>query len=157
MENLDLGEDVVLELDSRFLEKAQGEETEPDFADSSSQDVSDEFPVTPPPGATTEIRDLGQGAALPVREPRPAAPPALPVGISSEILLSIPHEVSVEMGSVTLNGKDILELNYGSVVQLNRTLGEPVDLVLEGRQIAQGEIVLINGKNLGVRILAVTK
>ena len=157
VETLDLGEDVVLELDSRFLEGAQGEETEPNYADLSSQDVSDEFPVTPPPGATTEIQDMGQRAALPLHEPQPAASPALPVGISSEILLSIPHQVSVEMGSVTLNGKDILELNYGSVVQLNRTLGEPVDLVLEGRQIAQGEIVLINGKNLGVRIVAVTK
>ena len=153
VEDLDLGENDVLELDSQFLEGAQGEETEPDYADLSSQDVGDEIPFTPPPAATTEIRDIGQRTAPPVHEP----PATRAVGISSEILLSIPHQVSVEMGSVSLNGKDILALNYGSVVQLNRTLGEPVDLVLEGRQIAQGEIVLINGKNLGVRIVAVTK
>jgi flagellar motor switch protein FliN/FliY len=61
------------------------------------------------------------------------------------------------MGSVSLRGQDILDLNYGSVVPLDRSVGEPVDLVLEGRAIAQGEIVLINGKNLGVRIVAVNK
>jgi flagellar motor switch protein FliN/FliY len=61
------------------------------------------------------------------------------------------------MGSVSLVGKDIRGLAYGSVVQLNRTVGEPVDLLLDGRSIAQGEIVLINGKNLGVRILALNK
>ena len=80
-----------------------------------------------------------------------------PAGISTEILLSIPHRVNVEMGSVAMNGKDILELDYGSVVPLDRGVGEPVSLVLEGKAIAQGEIVLINGKSLGVRIVAVSK
>jgi flagellar motor switch protein FliN/FliY len=61
------------------------------------------------------------------------------------------------MGAVSLQGRDLRGLAYGSVVQLNRTVGEPVDLLLDGRTIAQGEIVLINGKNLGVRILALNK
>jgi len=61
------------------------------------------------------------------------------------------------MGSVTLNGNDLMKLAYGSVVQLSHTVGDPVELVLEGQTIAQGEIVLINGRNLGVRILSLRK
>jgi flagellar motor switch/type III secretory pathway protein FliN len=87
------------------------------------------------------------------RAPRPAREAA----VSQDILLTIPHKISVQMGQVNLIGKDIRNLAYGSVVQLNRTVGEPVDLLLDGRSIAQGEIVLINGKNLGVRILALNK
>jgi flagellar motor switch/type III secretory pathway protein FliN len=90
--------------------------------------------------------------------PRMAAPMASrEAAVSQDILLSIPHKISVQMGSVSLVGKDIRNLAYGSVVQLNRTVGEPVDLLLDGKSIAQGEIVLINGKNLGVRILALQK
>jgi flagellar motor switch protein FliN/FliY len=61
------------------------------------------------------------------------------------------------MGSVTLNGQDLMRLAYGSVVQLNQTVGDPVELVLEGRTIARGEVVLINGRNLGVRIVSLQK
>jgi flagellar motor switch/type III secretory pathway protein FliN len=50
-----------------------------------------------------------------------------------------------------------LNLSHGSVVPLNRAAGEPVDLTLDGKTIAQGEIVVINGRNLGVRIVSVSK
>ena len=87
----------------------------------------------------------------------PIAEAAPATAISKEILLSISHQVSVELGSVTLNGKELVDLTYGSVIPLERVVGEPVDLVLENKTIAQGEVVLINGKNLGVRIVALTQ
>ncbi|MCZ6554104.1 MAG: FliM/FliN family flagellar motor switch protein, partial [SAR324 cluster bacterium] len=87
----------------------------------------------------------------------PIAEAAPATAISKEILLSISHQVSVELGSVTLNGKELMDLTYGSVIPLERVVGEPVDLVLENKTIAQGEVVLINGKNLGVRIVALTQ
>jgi flagellar motor switch protein FliN/FliY len=77
--------------------------------------------------------------------------------VSQDILLSIPHMLSVQVGTVSLEGRDVANLAYGSVVQLNRAAGEPVDLLLDGKAIARGEIVLINGKNLGVRIVALSK
>jgi flagellar motor switch protein FliN len=98
--------------------------------------------------------DAMKGAGLPLAKQAGREPSARSVGIDRELLLSIPRKVNVEMGSVSLNGQEILQLSYGSIVQLDRMVGEPVDLVLEGRHIAQGEIVLINGKNLGVRILS---
>jgi len=88
-----------------------------------------------------------------------SAPPAArsPLGLERELLLSVPRKVNVEMGSVDLSGSEIMELSYGSIVQLKQTVGEPVELVLEGRTIARGEIVVINGRSLGVRILQLQK
>ncbi|MDH4246743.1 MAG: FliM/FliN family flagellar motor switch protein, partial [Deltaproteobacteria bacterium] len=88
-----------------------------------------------------------------------SAPPALksPLGLERELLLSVPRKVNVEMGSVSLSGSEIMELSYGSIVQLEQTVGEPVELVLEGRIIARGEVVVINGRALGVRILQLQK
>lgn len=92
--------------------------------------------------------------ALPAGE---AETPATGMNLAGSVLLSIPHQVQVRMGSVSLLGQDILNLNYGSVVPLNRTVGEPVELTLDGKTIAQGEIVVINGRNLGVRIVGLGK
>jgi len=105
----------------------------------------------------TPARQVGEPLELPAdaedEEPLPEIAGAIP----TDVLLSVPRKVNVEMGSVTLNGRDLLKLSYGSVVQLSQTVGDPVELVLEGRTIAEGEIVLINGRNLGVRIVALRK
>jgi flagellar motor switch protein FliN len=153
-----LTEDEVLELN---LPQPEAQEPQPDFTMAPEPMgvpamgmAGNEFRLDEPlgrapgpaPAHTMAAQGVG-GAAMP---PRQAA-------VSQDILLSIPHKISVQMGSVNLMGKDIRNLAYGSVVQLNRTVGEPVDLLIDGRSIAQGEIVLINGKNLGVRILALHK
>lgn len=111
----------------------------------------------PMPGAMAQ-RGRPPGAAA---ERAPAARPKGEAGMTAatsalagSVLLSIPHQVQVRMGSVSLQGQDILNLDYGSVVPLNRSVGEPVELTLNGKTIAQGEIVVINGRNLGVRIVA---
>lgn len=153
-----LTEDEVLELN---LPQPEAQEPQPDFtmapepAGGPAMGMAGgefrlgeppDMALGPAPARAMAAEGMG-GAAMP---PRQAA-------VSQDILLSIPHKISVQMGSVNLMGKDIRNLAYGSVVQLNRTVGEPVDLLIDGRAIAQGEIVLINGKNLGVRILALHK
>jgi flagellar motor switch protein FliN len=102
-------------------------------------------------------RRVGEPMELPAMADEDDGVLAVAGAIPSAVLLSIPRKVNVEMGSVTLNGRDLMKLAYGSVVQLSQTVGDPVELVLEGRTIAQGEIVLINGRNLGVRILSLRK
>jgi flagellar motor switch protein FliN len=147
VDDVDLGDDPVLELNLDNLESpVSGGEMFSNIAAPTSADLLD-LPMTSFDLPTDSI------APQPVVAPQPVGA----VGINTELLLSIPHQVNVEMGSVAMNGKDILALDYGSVVPLDRAVGEPVDLVLEGKAIAQGEIVLINGKNLGVRIVAVSK
>ncbi len=104
-----------------------------------------------PPGEVMEL-NLSDLDETPAPAARTAAPPV--VSATGSILLTVPHQIQVRIGTVSLLGREILDLSYGSVVQLNRSAGEPVDLMLEGNRIAQGEIVLINGRNIGVRIVA---
>jgi flagellar motor switch/type III secretory pathway protein FliN len=97
---------------------------------------------------------------MPAMQPAPASQaPAAAAGslLGNDILLAVSHQISVQLGSLNLNGKELLGISYGSVLPLERVIGEPVDLVLENKTIAQAEVVLINGKNLGVRIVALNR
>jgi flagellar motor switch protein FliN/FliY len=73
----------------------------------------------------------------------------LPKGIS--LLLDIPLEVTVELGRVRMLIRDVLELGAGSIVELDRVAGEPVDLLVNGKLIAKGEVVVIED-NFGIRV-----
>lgn len=61
-------------------------------------------------------------------------------------LLSVPLEVTVELGSVSLPVAEILKLGAGSVVELDRAANSPVDLLVNGRKIARGEIVAVDDR-----------
>ena len=76
-------------------------------------------------------------------------------GLGQDLLLQIRHELSVELGRVQMQGRDITELTYGSVVELEKMAGDPVELVLNGKVVAFGEVVLINQKKIGVRIIGI--
>jgi flagellar motor switch protein FliN/FliY len=71
-----------------------------------------------------------------------------------DLLLDIPLEISVELGRAKLKVQELLELGQGSVVDLNRLAGEPVDVLVNGRPVAQGEIVVSN-ERYGVRVVSV--
>lgn len=68
-----------------------------------------------------------------------------------ELLLDIPLEFSVELGRTKMNLKQVLELGIGSLVELDKLTGEPVDILVNGKQIAKGEVVVV-GENFGVKI-----
>ncbi len=68
-----------------------------------------------------------------------------------ELLLDIPMVVSVELGKTTRTLKEILDLSVGSIVELDKLSGEPVDLLVNGKIIAKAEVVVID-ENFGVRI-----
>lgn len=68
-----------------------------------------------------------------------------------EILLDIPLELSVELGRVSLLVQDVVDLSAGSIIELERAAGEPVDVLVNGRLVARGEVVVIED-NFGVRI-----
>jgi len=71
-----------------------------------------------------------------------------------ELLLDIPLEISVELGRVRMQVKDVIELGSGSIVEINKAAGEPVDVMVNGRLVARGEVVVIED-NFGVRITEV--
>jgi flagellar motor switch protein FliN len=68
-----------------------------------------------------------------------------------DMLLHIPMKVIVELGRTTMKIKDILEMGPGSIIELDKLSGEPVDILLNDRLIAKGEVVVID-ENFGIRI-----
>ncbi|KRG09747.1 hypothetical protein ACA29_21465 [Lederbergia galactosidilytica] len=68
-----------------------------------------------------------------------------------DMLLDIPLQVTVELGRTNRSVKDILELGAGSVIELDKLAGEPVDILVNSRLIAKGEVVVID-ENFGVRV-----
>jgi flagellar motor switch protein FliN/FliY len=68
-----------------------------------------------------------------------------------DLLLDIPLNVTVELGRTVRTVKDILELSSGSIIELDKLAGEPVDILVNNRLIAKGEVVVID-ENFGVRI-----
>jgi flagellar motor switch protein FliN/FliY len=71
--------------------------------------------------------------------------------ISIDLILDVPLLVSVELGRKDLTIKEILELSPGSLIELNQLAGEPVDLLINGRLFARGEVVVID-ENFGIRV-----
>ena len=74
--------------------------------------------------------------------------------INSDVLQNIPVTISVEVGRTTLKIRDLMRLTQGSVVELDRIAGEPLDLLVNDTLVAQGEIVLVN-ERYGVRLTSV--
>jgi flagellar motor switch protein FliN len=66
-------------------------------------------------------------------------------------LYDVPVELAVEIGRVTMTIRETLDLTPGSIVALNRLAGEPVDLLVNGRPLARGEVVVID-EEFGLRI-----
>lgn len=79
------------------------------------------------------------------------APSAVMMEENIEMILDIPVTVSVEIGRSKINIRNLLKLNQGSVVELDRLAGEPMDLIVNGTLIAHGEVVVVNEK-FGVRL-----
>jgi len=67
------------------------------------------------------------------------------------LLLDIPLKVTVELGRTQKQIKDILELSQGSIIELDKLAGEPVDILVNNKLIAKGEVVVID-ENFGVRV-----
>jgi flagellar motor switch protein FliN/FliY len=70
-----------------------------------------------------------------------------------DLLRDIELSVTVEVGRARLRVRDLLALHEGSIVELDRPVGSPVDLLANGRAIARGEIVLVDDQ-LGIRVTA---
>ncbi len=68
-----------------------------------------------------------------------------------DMLLDIPLQVTVELGRTRRSVKEILELSAGSIIELDKLAGEPVDILVNNRLIAKGEVVVID-ENFGVRV-----
>src|SRR3712207_3249372 len=68
-----------------------------------------------------------------------------------ELLLDVPLDLSVELGRARMSIQDLLNLGPGSVIELDKVAGEPLDILVNDRLVARGEAVVVNDK-FGVRI-----
>lgn len=77
--------------------------------------------------------------------------PMLTSSSSIDLILDVPLEVTVELGRTSKTIKEILEISPGTIVELDKMAGEPVDILVNGKLVAKGEVVVID-ENFGVRI-----
>jgi flagellar motor switch protein FliN/FliY len=110
-------------------------------------------PVAPPPGPQTYGSVPTRGVNVqPVQFPSFGTPPYVQADDTNlNLLLDIPLRVTVELGRTSKQIKEILELSQGSVIELDKLAGEPVDILVNNKLIAKGEVVVID-ENFGVRV-----
>ena len=107
------------------------------------------------------IAQGGGGAAAPAAPrmameefgsaPKPGNGPVALEGPNLDVILDIPVSISMEVGSTEISIRNLLQLNQGSVVELDRLAGEPLDVLVNGTLIAHGEVVVVNEK-FGIRL-----
>jgi len=88
----------------------------------------------------TEFKDLNTGSSQ-----------LTTADANLDVILDIPVTISMEIGRTELPIQNLLQLNQGSVVELDRLAGEPMDVLINGTLIAHGEVVVINEK-FGIRL-----
>ncbi len=101
--------------------------------------------------------ESGKAAAKPAVQPAAMADlKAEPAGTvdekqNLEVILDIPVSLSMEIGRTQIPIRNLLQLSQGSVVELDRLAGEPMDVLVNGTLIAHGEVVVVNEK-FGIRL-----
>lgn len=92
-------------------------------------------PQTPPPGSAPATSSPAKNQGLP----------------NIELLLDIPLEITAELGRTRMLIHDLLQLGQGSVIELNKLAGEPLEILVNQKLIARGEVVVVNEK-FGIRL-----
>lgn len=102
-----------------------------------------------------EAAQAAQFEELLAREQRANARVAEPAPISGDVnldvILDVPVTLSMEVGRTRIPIRNLLQLNQGSVVELDRAAGEPLDVFVNGTLVAHGEVVVVNEK-FGIRL-----
>ncbi|KQL35523.1 flagellar motor switch protein FliN [Psychrobacillus sp. FJAT-21963] len=156
---------LPLEFGLKLVKSLMGEDEEDQVA---ATIMEERVETTPSPSNQQPLKEQSQPQAqMQFTQPRPQAPqvevqqaqfasfdaPNLTQNESRNLnlLLDIPLQVTVELGRTKRTVKDILELTSGSIIELDKLAGEPVDILVNNRHIAKGEVVVID-ENFGVRI-----
>ncbi|MBW4933706.1 flagellar motor switch protein FliN [Marinobacter sp. F4206] len=106
--------------------------------------------------AMAEAGESGQGddvQTAPMEEFDHATQPSQGSGAAPDmdVILDIPVTISMEVGNTQIPIRNLLQLNQGSVIELDRLAGEPLDVLVNGTLIAHGEVVMVNEK-FGIRL-----
>ena len=80
-----------------------------------------------------------------------AKPVAPPKDVDLNLILDVDITLELEVGRTNMSVRDLLQLNQGSVVELDRLAGEPLDVLVNGTLVAHGDVVVVNN-NYGIRL-----
>ncbi len=108
------------------------------------EDAKPQTDTVPEPTAEQKLADDTSNLKLNV------TPPADPGSV--DFILDIPLRVSVELGRTKILVQDLLKLHKGSVMELNKLAGEPLEILVNDRVVAKGEVIVINEK-FGIRLI----
>ena len=118
-----------------------------EFGSESGDDVSDDWAAAmaeqeeADAGENVELEDFGE----------PSVGQSTGGNPDLEVILDIPVTISMEVGRTSITIRNLLQLNQGSVIELDRLAGEPLDVLVNGTLIAHGEVVVVNEK-FGIRM-----
>lgn len=142
-------EGAPIELDlSAVLDAADAADSAPVTAAPAPAAVTFDTPLNAAPPGSGMPRGMQQQAAAPVGT---ATPVVVPVARGIEMLHGVDMEVTVELGRTRMTVRDLLALSPGAVLELDRAAGSPADLLVNGRLIARGEVVVVD-EDFGLRV-----
>tara|TARA_A100001015_G_C15042734_1_gene740922 strand:- start:2499 stop:2984 length:486 start_codon:yes stop_codon:yes gene_type:complete len=155
MDERDKFDDPLEEVDPIMVDAFSANEPEDDVLEK-TQDIPSniDFPVAaevqpePNPVATATRTPISDVEFPEISMPHQG------IAVESGLFSNIPVQVSVELGRSTVSLKEIFELTEGSIIELDRLVGEPLDLVVNGQVVAKGEVVAIDN-NFGLRITSI--
>ena len=108
-------------------------------------------PDAPRMDGRMDLSDLADGMAAPPPQDAPR------VARELEAVYDIPVTVSAVLGKATMQVNQLLKLGRGAVVELDRKLGEAIDIYVNNRLIARGEVVMVDDNRLGVTMTEIVK
>ena len=157
-ELVDIGESKIDEL--KFDNETEGNSASETSADSPEEnevtgaqmDSSDSVEVEPEIEKTPVIEKVESKMPIEIEASETSAVP-----LDADMLLKFHHEAVVEIARTQLTGEEITQITYGSIIELDKVAGEPVNLVLDGKTIALGEVIQINNDKLGIRIVGIVQ
>ena len=123
------------------------------MADESDKSVEDDWAAAMAEQADTEAGDADEGGSQVQMEQFQdgAQPDDDESPVNFDVIMDVPVTISMEIGRTSINIRNLLQLNQGSIVELDRLAGEPLDVLVNGTLIARGEVVVINEK-FGIRL-----
>jgi len=127
--------------------------------DSNDSQLADDWSASLAEQAAAEAQARAEAQAKPAAMFKDLSGQAANAGTGAtqdlDFIMDIPVQLTVELGRTKITIKDLLQLAQGSVIELNGLAGEPMDVLVNGCLIAQGEVVVVNDK-FGIRLTDIT-
>ena len=147
-DNQELSEDEKLAAEWEAAMEESGDESSEESLDDEWAQAMEEAGETPDESGdnagvyTAPMEEFGEDTMV---NPGDGTAPDL------DVILDIPVSISMEVGNTQIPIRNLLQLNQGSVIELDRLAGEPLDVLVNGTLIAHGEVVMVNEK-FGIRL-----